>query len=51
MNGPGAHPAQRAAGTCRCASTATFILRTAPVALEATPQPGQPLHVRQLGEE
>ena len=50
MNGPGAHPAQRAAGTCRCVSTATFILRTAPVALEATAQPGQPPRVRQLGE-
>ena len=51
MNGPGAHPAQRAAGTCRCASTATFILRTAPVGLEETAQPGQPLRVRQLGEK
>ena len=50
MNGPGAHPAQRAAGTCRCVSTATFTLRTAPVALEATAQPGQPPRVRQLGE-
>ena len=51
MNGPGAHPVQRAAGTCRCASTATFILRTVPVALEATAQPGHPLRVRQLGEK
>ena len=51
MNGPGAHPAQRAVGTCRCASTATFILRTAPVALEATAQPGHPPRVRQLGEQ
>ena len=50
MNGPGAHPAQRAAGTCRCVSTATFILRTAFVALEATAQPRQPPRVRQLGE-
>ena len=51
MNGPGAHPAQRASGTCRCARTATFILRTAPVALEATAQPGHPIRVRQLGEQ
>ena len=51
MNGPGAHPAQRVAGTCRCASTASYILRTTPVAPEATAQPGQPLRVRQLGEE
>ena len=50
MNGPGAHPAQRAAGTCRCVSTATFILRTAPLALEATAQPGPPPRIRQLGE-
>ena len=51
MNGPGAHPVQRAAGTCRCASTATFILRIVPVSLEATEQPGHPLRVRQLGEK